>query len=75
MGVSRSDQNIQVKDGKAYSMSGSSMFTYSRVQQPRYWKEEGFEYLDHTLLMCEIKDPSTSKPVRLACSGALNDIQ
>ena len=46
-----------------------------RVQLTRSSKEEGFESLDHTLLMCEIMEPYTSKSVRLACAGSLNDIQ
>ena len=65
------DQDIQGQPGKIYSTEVHSMFVERRVQLTRYWKEEGFESLDHSLLMCEMTDPYTSRSVQLECAGAL----
>ena len=67
---SRGDQDIQGQCGHKYLMAVRSMFAERRVQITRYWKEEVFGSLDHSLLMCEIMDPSTSRSERLACAGA-----
>ena len=66
----RCDQDIQGTHGQASSMVVHYMSSERRVQLTHYWKEEGFGYLDHALLMCEMMDPSTSMSVRLACAGA-----
>ena len=71
----RGDKDSQERSGQTYSMAGRSMFAERRLHFNQYWKEEGFGYIYHALLMCEIMNPSTSKSVWLACSGALNDIQ
>ena len=75
MGGSRGDQDDQWKGGQTSSMAGRSMFEERRVKIARSWEEEGFESLYHVILICEMMGPSTSKSVRLACAGALNDIQ
>ena len=54
-----------------YSMAVHSMFVERRVQLTLSWPEERFGSLDHALLMCEMMDPSTSRSVCLACTGAL----
>ena len=75
IGGIRGDHNSQVKGGHTSSMSGRSMFSERRFKLARSWKEEGFGYLVHALLICEMMDSFKSKSVRLACAGALNDIQ
>ena len=72
---SKFDQDIQGQGGQTSSMAGRSMFAEQRVHLTRSWRDEGFESLDHALLMCEMMHPSTSKSVQLVCAGALNDIQ
>ena len=72
---SRDDQDIQGQGGQTHSMAGRSVFLERRVQLAQSWKEEGFEYLDHALLMYEMMDPSTSKSLRLACAVSLDNIQ
>ena len=67
----RGDQDSQGQCGQMSSMAVRSMFIEQRVQLTHYWKEEGFGYLDHTLLRCEIMDPYISKSVRLAYTGSL----
>ena len=47
------------------------MFAERRVHLTQSWKYEGFGFLDHALLMCEMMEPSTPKSVQLACAGAL----
>ena len=68
---SRGDQYIHVNRGQTASMSMRYMFSERRVQLTQSWKEERFGSLDHSLLMCEMMDPYTSRSVRLACAGAL----
>ena len=75
MGRIRGDQDIQVQGGNTSSIAGRSIFAERRVHINQYWKEEEFESLYHALLMCEIVYPYKSKAVRLACAGALNDIE
>ena len=58
------------KSGHKYSMEVRSMFEELRFQLNQSWKEEGFVYLHHTLLMCGIMDPSTPRSLRLACAGS-----
>ena len=65
MGGIRGDQNRQGERGQTYPMALLSMFAEWRVQLSRSWKEEGFGSLDHTILMCEIMDPYTSRSVWL----------
>ena len=71
MGGSRGAQDSQGKWNHTSSMSVRSISAERRVQLTQSWKEEGFEYLDHALLMCEMMEPSTSRSFWLACSGAL----
>ena len=71
MGGNRGDQDIQGQLGQTSSMEVRYMFAEQRVKLTRSWKDEGFGSLDHALLMCEIMDLYTSRPVRLACQGYL----
>ena len=73
MVVRRGDQYSQGQRVHTLSMSVSSIFAEQRVQLTRYWKKGGFWSLGHALHMCEIMDPSTSRSVRLECSGSLKD--
>ena len=74
MGEIIGDQDSQVQGGYTSSMAERSIFVEQRVQLTRYWKEGGFESLDHTILICEIMEPYTYRSVRLACVGSLDDI-
>ena len=55
------DQDNQGQWGQTYSLTVRSVFVYQRVQITGFWKKEVFGYLDHTLLICEMMYPSTSR--------------
>ena len=57
--------------GQTSSMSVHSIFAEWGVQITRSWKEEGFGYLDHKILMCENMGLSTSMSESLECAGSL----
>ena len=62
---------IQGKWVQKSSMAVNSIFSERKVKINQYWKEEGFGYQYHTLLMCEMMDPYKYRLVRLACVGSL----
>ena len=47
------------------------MFAECRAQLPQWWNEKRFRSVDQTLIMCEMVDPSTSTPARVACAAAI----
>ena len=69
--VIRGDQDIQVQRGQISSMAVCYMFAEQRYHLTWSCNEEGFGSLEHAIIMCEIMDPSTSRLVRLVCTGDL----
>ena len=39
----------------------------------QYWKEEGFRYLDHALIICEMFDPYKSESSLMTCLGVMKE--
>ena len=70
MGRSRGSQDSKGKWGQISSTAVCSIFSDHRVQLNQYWKEEGFGYIDQTLLMCKIMDPSTYRSLCLEYEGS-----
>ena len=67
MGGIRRFQDIQEQWVHTSPTAVLSMFEEHTVPITQYWKEEGFGYLDQSVIMCEIMYPYKSRSVQVAC--------
>ena len=71
MGGNRGPQGSQGRWGKKASETYHSAFTEHRAQLTKSRKEEGFNYLYHTSIICEMVNPSIYKVERVVYASVI----